>query len=146
MQTGNVKRLVRFTLAMMFLGPLVASSPAAFSSFYIFGDGTCTTTGTPTPAQYYYGKRYCNGRIWIEVLAQRQGLAYDTNKNVSFFGHTSAALLTNINAFVPPLDASNSLFVVWVCDADFVGWMNNPAVPYTSNNMTFWNTNIAQSI
>src|SRR5262245_12023827 len=115
----------------MFLGPLVVSSPAAFSSFYVFGDGICSTSANPSPPQYYYGKRYCNGRIWVEVLAQRQGVTYDTNKNVSFFGHTSTALLTNVNAFVPPADASNSLFVIWVCDADFVLNLQNPSFsPY----------------
>jgi phospholipase/lecithinase/hemolysin len=133
----------------MFLGPLVVSSPAAFSSFYIFGDGTCSTNANASPQQYYYGKRFCNGRIWTEVLAQRQGFAYESNKSISFFGHTSTALLTNVNAFTPPTDASNSLFVIWVCDADFVndmygiGDFNNAS---HGTNMTAWVNAVNQSL
>jgi len=43
-----------------------------------FGDGVSTTTNKllDSPA-LYYGHRYCNGRVWIEVLAQRQGISYE---------------------------------------------------------------------
>ncbi|OYV07059.1 MAG: hypothetical protein CFE26_03060, partial [Verrucomicrobiales bacterium VVV1] len=59
----------------------------AFSSLYVFGDGVCTTTDNASGANYFYGNRYCNGRVWVEVLAQWQGLAYDSAKNKSFFGN-----------------------------------------------------------
>ncbi len=89
--------------------------------------------------------RYCNGRVWVELLAQQLNLtnnywysnnisnhlsytnlsasstnwSYSSN-NWSFFGHYSSILVTNINNFAAPPDASNALFIVWVNDADFV--------------------------
>ena len=59
-----------------------------------------------------------NGRVWVEVLAQRQGLIYDTNKNNSYFDHNSSILVTDINNFTAPTDVTNDLFIVWVCNAD----------------------------
>ena len=135
----------------MLLGLAVISAQGGFSSYYVFGDGVCTTTTNPDQydppsAVYYHGGRYCNGRTWVEVLAQRQGLTYDTNKNVSFFGHDSAALLTNVASFSAG-DAGTSLFVVWVSDADFVGYLNNFSyLPYATNNIAIWTNSINTSL
>jgi phospholipase/lecithinase/hemolysin len=121
-------------------------SPAqgAFTSLQVFGDGVCTTTNGPGGA-FYHGKRYCNGRVWVEVLAQRQGLAYDANKNWSYFGHYSPDLLTNLNRFSASADVRTTLFVVWVCDADFVYFMSYHS-PYNSNNLPVWTQAIQRSL
>jgi len=101
----------------------VGRAPAAFTSLYAFGDGVCTTTNNTSPGvspTNYHGARFCNGRVWLEVLAERQGLTYLSNRNWSYFGHDSAALTNNVNLFVAPPDVSTALFVVWANDADFV--------------------------
>ena len=130
---------------------------AAFSSLYIFGDGVCTTTTTSNqPTAYYYGHRYCNGRVWVEVLAQRQGLTNNTVTNVdwsyssnnfSYFGQFSSNLVQNLNNFPAPTDASTALFVVWVCDADFVGFISSygPKTPGDTNT-TVWTNAISLSL
>ena len=115
-----MNNLTRFTLVFAVWVLNLSPVHAAFNYFYVFGDGACTTTSNVSGLSYYYGKRYSNGRVWVEVLTQRQGLTYDPNKNWSYFGQTSAALVTNVSHFTPPSDASNALFAVWACDADFV--------------------------
>jgi len=119
-----VKSLAGFRLFVSLLGLAAASAHAGFTSLYVFGDGVSTTTNSPGGLMYY-GNRYCNGRVWVEVLAQRQGLAFDSNKNWSFFGHYSSNLVTETDAarYTAPPDAGTALFVVWVNDADFVGDM-----------------------
>lgn len=105
----------------MWLGGGVQSAAAAFSSLYVFGDGVCTTTDNVQSfplSTNYFGQRYCNGRVWVEVLAQRQGLSYDSNKNISYFGHDSFELVTNVNNFITPPAATNALFIVWANNAD----------------------------
>ena len=72
MQNSRVKRLVRFTLILVLFGQVVLPAQA-FTSMYIYGDGTCTTTTSPGPPDYY-GGRFCNGLVWVEDLASLQGL------------------------------------------------------------------------
>jgi phospholipase/lecithinase/hemolysin len=120
---------------MLWLGAGIQTASAGFSSLYAFGDGVCTTTDNIQDfplATNYYGQRYCNGRVWLEVLAQRQGLSYDSNKNISYFGHTSSELVTNVSNFVAPSDATNALFVVWANNADLYS-----AVVDAANNNNF---------
>jgi len=136
--------MLQLILFAFLLGPWQSSLCAVFTSLYAFGDGVCTTTNGPGGA-YYYGNRYCNGRVWIEVLAQRQGLPYDANRNWSFFGHHSLNLVTIVHRFVAPPDAGRSLFVVWVCNADFVYAITQYA-PYTTNNLAIWTNAINQSL
>jgi phospholipase/lecithinase/hemolysin len=150
----------RFSLfwGMIFLCAAAFSSRAAFSSLYIFGDSisaTTTNNATGILTNAYYGKRYSNGRTWVEVLAQRQGLGanslstnvwnYSTN-NFSFYGNYSPLMVTNVLKFTVPANASNCLFIIWVCNADFVGDLNDylgtptgPSDNYT--NLTVW-TNV----
>jgi len=112
---------------------VACTAHANFASIYIFGDSvSATTTNNASPAYNtdYYGKRYSNGRCWVEVLAQRQGLgansitninwAYSSN-NLSFYGHYSQVLVTNVFKFTAPGNASNCVFVIWVANADLVG-------------------------
>jgi len=81
------------------------------------------------------------------VLAQRQGLVYDANKNWSYFGQDSFNLVTNVSHFVAPADAANDLFVVWANDADFVGYLETLYSPYTTNaSLLAWTTNMNNSL
>ena len=134
-----MKRFVRFTLCIWLLGPLVFPAQAAFTSLYIFGDGASTTTNGPG-GPYFYGKRFSNGRVWVEVLAQWQGLTYDSNKNWSYYGHDSTNMLNHVTSFSAP-DASNALFVVWCADADFV-WN----ALYSGTNITTWTNALNQCL
>jgi phospholipase/lecithinase/hemolysin len=163
-----VTRLVQFTVGILLFGPVVSQAQAAFSSLYIFGDGVSTTTNNPLAGPSYYGLRRTNGRVWVEVLAQELGLTnnfwysnnishptYYTNlsasttnwsyssNNWSFWGDYSPVLVTNVNHFTAPPNASNALFVVWVNDADFV---NDMGTIYPSTNIATWTNAINQSL
>jgi len=140
MQNALVKRLRRFTHTIWWIWLLALPARAAFSNLYVFGDGVCTTTNGPGGA-LYYGKRYSNGRVWVEALAQWQALSYDSNKNWSYFGHYSPNLLTNLSRFAPPSDANSALFVVWVDDADFV-WN----VEHYGTDLAQWTNALHQSL
>jgi phospholipase/lecithinase/hemolysin len=154
-------------------GIVVFPARAAFTSLYVFGDGVSTTTNniqTGTLAADYYGYRFCNGRVWVELLAQQLNLTnnywYSTNSsnqvsytnlsasstnwsyssnNNSYFAHFSSIVVTDVSNFVAPVDASNALFIVWVNDADFVYDMQHDT-PYTTNNIAVWTNAINQSI
>ena len=102
----------------------------------------CTTTDNPDGGSNYYPNTYCNGRVWIQVLAQRLGITYSASKNVSYFYHLSSEVVTNMIGFAPS-DASNSLFVVWVNDADFVQDMDKI---YPSLDLATWNSAISTSL
>jgi phospholipase/lecithinase/hemolysin len=100
---------------------VLAGSPAkaAFSSLYVFGDTlSATADSAVTASPYYFGLRDSNGRVWVEVLAQRQGLIFDNSKNSSYWDHNSSLLAGELNKFTPPVDVGNDLFIVWVCNAD----------------------------
>ena len=131
-------------VGVLLFGSAVFPAQAAFTSLYIFGDTVSTTTDGPGDASYYL-KSYSNGRVWVEVLAQQQGLTYYSNKNLSYYDHNSALLVTEVNSFSTPTNATNALFVVWVNDADFVDDIANCS-PYTSNNIAAWNNAINQSL
>ena len=77
----------------------VAASASAFTSFYVFGDGVSSMTNGPGGSFYYKGT-YSNGRVWVEVLAERQGLVCESNKNQSYYGQYSTNLLVSLNSFV----------------------------------------------
>lgn len=114
-----MKNLLRFTLGFFLLAAAVFSAQAAFSSLYVFGDGLSATNDSiyPSPGYpNYYGLRWSNGRVWVEVLAQRQGIPIYTNN--SYFDHNSSITAADVISFTAPPDVTNDLFVVWVCNAD----------------------------
>jgi len=122
---------------------------ASFTSFYAFGDGISTTTGNASGLAAYHEKRFCNGSIWIEVLCKWQGITYLPARNNSYYGHTSAQLVTNTTAFVAPPGVPTALFAVWCVSADFVEFINNNPPPpsgYTSSNIPAWTSFINTSI
>ena len=136
-----MKNFVRFTVGFfLVLGPFILLAQPAFTSFYVFGDGVSTTTNNTYPN--YYGNRFSNGRVWVEVLAERQELAFINSNNCSYYGQYTTELLKNINKFTPPADVATTLFVVWVCDADLVQDVNDyQAAPGTYS----WANAITQS-
>jgi phospholipase/lecithinase/hemolysin len=136
-------------VGLLLFGSAVFPAQAAFTTLYVFGDGISTTTNNTSGLPYFYGKRYSNGRVWVEVLAQRQGLGansitnvnwfYSTN-NWSYFYNSSTTLVANVSSFQAPSDASNDLFVIWVNCADL--WF--PAT-YSGTSMNQWTNAINQS-
>ena len=143
-QNHAVKSVVRFILCFLVFGVGALSSWGAFSSFYVFGDTVSTTTNGPGGASYY-GRSYCNGRVWVEVLAQRQGLTYVSNQNWSFYGHYSPILVANVSAYVAPPDVSTALYVVWINNADFVFNIENH-YPYNATKLAAWTNSMNQSL
>lgn len=149
MQIGNMKAFLHFAVGVCLIASQAFSAQAAATSLYTFGDSVSTTTNNTdaSVAYLYYGHRYCNGRVWVEVLAQRQGLAYDPTKNWSYFGHYSSNLVADVTRFTAPPDANTALFLVWVCDADFVYDLNHIDPPYTTNtSLAAWTNAINQSL
>jgi phospholipase/lecithinase/hemolysin len=135
-----MKILYQFTMGILLLGLVVLPTQAAFTSLYVFGDALSTTTDPTAPGPpYFYGQRWSNGRVWVEVLAQRQGLTYAASKNDSYYDHNSADLVTEINNFTAPPDVANDLFIVWVCNADT---FDAASVP---DNSAQWTAAINQS-
>jgi phospholipase/lecithinase/hemolysin len=115
-----VKLVIRLLLIISLFGFGDFSMQAAYTSLYVFGDALSATADNPAPApaQYYYGRRDCNGRVWVEVLSQRQGIVYDGSKNNSYYDHNSTKTLKDVKNFVAPQDVANDLFIVWVCNSD----------------------------
>jgi len=134
-----MQKIISFVVGVSLFGFTVVPVQAAFTALYIFGDSISTTTNGPG-GSFYYGQRNSNGRVWVEVLAQRQGLTYDSSKNWSYFGNTSTSLVANVSSFKAPLDASNALFVIWVNNAD----LYYPAVN-DSSSMSQWTSAINQA-
>ena len=108
---------------------------------YVFGDSISTTTNNVTGSTNYFGERYCNGPVWVEILAQRQGIPFYGSNNISFFGNNSAELTNLTQEFVPPSDADTSLFVVWVSAGDiFLNYLLN------STNAAAWTDAISSAM
>ena len=135
-----MKSLFRLTLAVLFFGAAHFQAHAAYSSLYVFGDGLSTTNDKTAGLNYYYGKRYSNGRVWVEVLAQRQGLTISTNW--SYFDCGSGDLVTNVKNFtITQANATNALFVVWVNNSD----LYDQTILNASTNMVEWTNAIYRS-
>ena len=138
-----MKRLFQVTLGCLILGLHVVEARAAFTSLYVFGDGVCTTTNSPGGPQFY-GYRFSNGRVWVEVLAQRQGLPFDPNKNWSFFGHFSSLMLQHVTNSPAPADVASALYVIWANDADFVSFISQ--FDANSTKLSLWTNAMNQSL
>ncbi|MDR3459187.1 MAG: SGNH/GDSL hydrolase family protein [Verrucomicrobiae bacterium] len=108
-------------MSVIFLAVMRFHARAAFNALYVFGDSLSTTTNNVQvfpQSTNYYGRRFCNGRVWVECLAEQQGILYDSNKNWSFFDCGSGDVVTNVAHFNPPTSISNALVVIWVNNAD----------------------------
>lgn len=135
----SMKKLTQFATAILLLGWAAFSSQAAttqsgqgaYTSLYVFGDALSATAGNFVgtnsgygETQFYYGGRYSNGRVWVEVLAQRQGIGISSNS--SYFDCGSGDLLNNVLSFnIAPQVAANALFVIWSDNADIFDAIKN---------------------
>jgi phospholipase/lecithinase/hemolysin len=144
-----MKNLIHLTIGILLFGLAVCPVDAAFTSLHIFGDTVSTTTNGPG-GTYYYGQRFSNGRVWVEVLAQRQGLGANSITNVnwsnssnncSYYGDYSSCVVKALTNYPAPLDSNTALFVVWVIDADFVYDVLN-----YGTSITQWTNSINQSL
>ena len=99
-----------------------------FSSMYVFGDSLSAVTGGgtqyPPPAgtsvDNYFSGRFSNGRVWVEYLADLQGVSFRSNNDYSNFGDDSGEVSENIiygNYYRPP-DIATSLYVFWSGSSD----------------------------
>jgi phospholipase/lecithinase/hemolysin len=136
----------RLPLALFALLACFAALPAqaGFTSLRVFGDSISSTTGNNTTypnSTNYYEKRYSNGRVWVEVLAQQQGLPYANSNNTSFFGNYSYLLLQTVTNYTAPADAGTALFVVWVNNADLFEAAYNDG-----NSASAWTTDVNKSL
>jgi phospholipase/lecithinase/hemolysin len=171
-----MRSFARFSCCLLLFGLAVFPARAAFTSFYVFGDGVSTTTSNAVAGQLpYYGLRKSNGRVWVELLAQQLGLpnnfwysnniannlsytnlsasstnwSYSSN-NWSYYYDDSPSVIANLKNFASPTNASNALFIVWVSDADFVDDMGNIYGANSQNsartNITLWTNAINLSL
>jgi phospholipase/lecithinase/hemolysin len=139
---GSVKKAVRFMVGFLLFGSAVFPAQAAFTSLHVFGDCISSTTSNTDIGPLYYGQRYSNGRVWVEVLAQRQGLTLYPTNNWSYFYNSSTTMVASVSSFQAPsgVNMSNILFVIWVNCADL--WF--PAT-YSGTSMAQWTNAINQS-
>ena len=108
-----MRRLFQSAIIILLFGLVTLPTKAAFNSLYVFGDALSATADPNAPGgPYFYGQRDSNGRVWVEVLAQRQGLVFENAKNNSYWDHNSSDLVTQLKDFIPPADVANDLFVV----------------------------------
>jgi phospholipase/lecithinase/hemolysin len=135
-----MKSLFQTAIGVLLFGLAVLPAHAAFQALYVFGDALSATADPNAPlGTYYYGQRWSNGRVWVEVLAQRQGLKFNNTNNNSYWDHNSSTLVTDIKNFTAPPNATNDLFIVWVCNADTfdaaTAELYNPSLQFSSANM-----------
>lgn len=134
-------------LLVSLIGLMTQVHAAGFTSIHAFGDSLSTTTDTPDPSDDYYGGRYCNGRIWIEVLAGWQGLSYVSSQNDSSFGNDIEDVAADLPTYTAPVDVSTALYILWVSGADFANFMfAEDGLPYQSSNIDTWDDFIADTL
>ncbi len=121
------------------LAPTVAHA-FSFTGLYVFGDSLSdtgnafnATGGLLPPAPFYTAGRFSNGPVWVEYLAPKLGLTFNTATNFAFGGATTGAQ----NTFVPglpglqqqiagftqstPVADPNALYIVWAGANDYLG-------------------------
>jgi hypothetical protein len=147
---NSIKMRAMFRFLFLWMALAVPRASAGFSSIYVFGDGVSNTNNPPTSggATNYHGDRFCNGRVFVEVLSDWQGVTFDDTKNKSNFGNDSSVLLANVNnldlsAFTQQ-QVANFLFIVWANNADFVDFAGVIDTPY--GDETPWDASISQSL
>jgi outer membrane lipase/esterase len=146
-----ITKMIRLLLGTAALLGLMQAPARGFDGIQVFGDGLSTVTNyygqSSSGPPSFYGQRFSNGRVWVEVLAERQGVPLGTSNNWSFFGHYSSNLLASTAAYAPTAQVSNTLFVLWVNNADFVDFVVRAGfAPYSSNNIAIWTNAINQSV
>ena len=127
--------------AVLLAVTLLAASPAsAFEAIYAFGDSLTDTGNDPAPEPDYFQGRYSNGPLWIEYLSTQLGLGYNPSNNFAESGTETSNALAQVQQFVAPSNASQSLFVVWSGGNDFIHNFTNGI------SEVFWTNLIARSV
>jgi thermolabile hemolysin len=95
---------------------------------YVFGDSLSALSGggtqhPPPPGasvDNYWNGRYSNGRVWVEYLADRLGISFNTNTDFARFGNGSPSVYRTLiyGNFYPPPDLGTSLCVYWPACSD----------------------------
>jgi len=115
----SVKKVLLIPVLLLCLRFFSPPAEGAFSAFYIFGDSLSTTTNSLTLSSTNYAPgRFCNGPVWVERLAQFQGIAFDTNQDIAQFGQGSATVSNLLVSYTFPASPSNALVAVWVANSD----------------------------
>jgi hypothetical protein len=115
-------------LALTAVRLLTLQAWAGFSSMYVFGDSLSAVSGggtqyPPPPGtsvDNYWNGRFSNGRVWVEYLADLQGIGFNTNDDYSCFGDGSSSIYLTLfrGNFYPPPDLASSLCVFWPACSD----------------------------
>lgn len=138
---GIVLALVTFMAALTF--STQRSEP--INQLVIFGDslsdtGTVfqATNGSYPPDPPYFQGRYSNGRVWVEYLAERLGLAAGQINNLAYGGSTTSGgsnslvpgLLNQVRSFTqtPQVNAT-ALYVLWAGANDYLQGTSDAATP-----------------
>jgi thermolabile hemolysin len=152
-----MKNFPRWCWLIVWIPLMTLHATAGYSSLYVFGDSLSAITGGGVlglpnpPSDYFNGRfsngrfsngRFSNGRVWVEYLADEQGIGFDTNKNYALFGQTSQQVSNTISShFSAPADASTSLFIVWSVSSDcFFNFI------FHTNDLSAWNNGISNSM
>ncbi len=124
----SIRALVWLVMAIMAAGFLGREAKAGFSSMYVFGDSISAVTGggtqyPPPPGtsvDNYWNGRFSNGRVWVEYLADLQGMRFSTNNDYASFGGGSPAIYRMLffGNYYPPPDLATSLCVYWPACSD----------------------------
>lgn len=127
-------------LTVLFFWLIGACPMLAFDAIYTFGDSLTDTGNDPAPPLNYYQGRYSNGPLWVEYLAPQLGLTYNPINNFAESGGETSNAWAQVQQFVAPANASQSLFVLWAGGNDFIHNFTQGL------NDGFWSNLIAQSV
>ena len=126
--TSSKRATVWLVMAFLAAGFLNLEAGAGFSSMYVFGDSLSAVSGggtqyPPPPgasADNYWNGRFSNGRVWIEYLADLEGIRFDANNDFCLFGGVSYEVYETIvyGNYYPPADIATSLYVMWSACSD----------------------------
>jgi hypothetical protein len=115
-------------LALTAVRLLTLQAWAGFSSMYVFGDSLSAVSGggtqyPPPPGtsvDNYWEGRFSNGRVWVEYLADFQGISLNTNNDLSCFGNGSPSIYRTLlfGNYYPPPDLATSLCIYWPACSD----------------------------
>ncbi len=124
----SIPLLLWLLLALMAARLLTLQAWAGFSSMFVFGDSLSAVSGggtqyPPPPGtsvDNYWNGRFSNGRVWVEYLADLEGITLNTNNDYSWFGGGSGSIQKTLvgGNFFPPPDFANALCIFWPACSD----------------------------
>lgn len=112
----------------------------AQSAIYTFGDSLTDTGNRPSNPDSYYEGRFSNGKIWIEYLSSKLGVAFVQEHNFARSLSTTTEALIQVESFVAPDNPGDSLYVVWAGGNDFL----NSLMFFLDE--TAWNQSLTEAV